>query len=191
IECDSIILDDSHAGIDAIRNAFTISLSNEHPLYEKIHQLFENDLKEQGHGTYLEILDNKYDSQLPVPYWSFYEKKDEVLQLLSECKEEKKILFTWPLIKDSLKNMQLHISGHGLEFTPYHLPIERFGTFANANHKILMSATTQDDSFFIKGLSFSKESVQNPLKDPNRLWSGEKMLLIPSLISEELDKNLI
>ncbi|MDZ7719417.1 MAG: hypothetical protein U5K72_11430 [Balneolaceae bacterium] len=54
-----------------------------------------------------------------------------------------------------------------------------------------MSATTQDDSFFIKGLAFSKNSVLNPLEDPKRLWSGEKMLLIPSLISEELDRNLI
>src|SRR5699024_3941289 len=121
IECDSIILDDSHAGMDAIRNAFTINLDKDHPIYEKLRQLFENDLKEQGQGTYLEILDNKYESQLPVPYWSFYENKDEVLQLLSEYKEDKEILFTWPLIKDSLKNMQLHISGHELEFTPYHL----------------------------------------------------------------------
>ncbi len=51
-----------------------------------------------------------------------------------------------------------------------------------------MSATTQDDSFFIKGLGFSVESVKNPLANPEQIWSGEKMLLIPSLIDEKLDQ---
>ncbi len=87
--------------------------------------------------------------------------------------------------------MQLHFSGHGFELSPYHIPIERFGTFHQADQRILMSATTQDDSFFIKGLAFSKKAVLKPLEDTARLWSGEKMLLIPSLINDDLDRNLI
>jgi hypothetical protein len=119
------------------------------------------------------------------------DKKDELLSLMSKFKEENAIQFAWPLIKDTFDNLQLHISGHGLEFSPYHIPIERFGTFHKSNQRILMSATTQDDSFFIKGLAFSKTAVLTPLEDKNRLWSGEKMLLIPSLIDDDLDRNLI
>jgi hypothetical protein len=191
-ECDSIILDDSHACIDSIKDAFTVKINSKHELYEKILRLFEEDLIKQGHGTFLEIKDRVYNSQLPVPYWSFLDKKEEVLKLLSEYKDsENSILFSWPLIKDSLNNLQLHFSGHGFELSPYHIPIERFGAFHHANQRILMSATTQDDSFFIKGLAFLKKAVLNPLEDTNRLWSGEKMLLIPSLINDDLDRNLI
>lgn len=191
-ECDSIILDDSHACIDSIKDAFTIKINSEHELFDGILRLFEEDLIKQGHGTFLEIEDRVYNSQLPVPYWSFLDKKEEILRLLSDYKEEERsILFSWPLIKDSLDNLQLHFSGHGFELSPYHIPIERFGTFHYAEQRILMSATTQDDSFFIKGLAFSKHAVLKPLEDTERLWSGEKMLLIPSLINEDLDRNLI
>ena len=58
-------------------------------------------------------------------------------------------------------------------------------------HRILMSATTQDDSFFIKGLGFNIEAVKNPLINPKQKWSGEKMILIPSLIHESLDRDTI
>tara|TARA_B100001109_G_C18863125_1_gene475183 strand:+ start:1906 stop:4437 length:2532 start_codon:yes stop_codon:yes gene_type:complete len=191
-DCGSIILDDSHACIDAIKDAFTIKLTKEHELYDKILSLFEDDLIAQGHGTFLEIKEGEYNSHLHVPYWSFINKEEEVLDLLSKHKDDTNaIKFTWPLIKDSIRNMQLHISGNEIELSPYHIPIDRFGTFHHADQRVLMSATTQDDSFFIKGLSFSKESAINPLEDKTRLWSGEKMLLIPSLISEELDRDLI
>lgn len=54
-----------------------------------------------------------------------------------------------------------------------------------------MSATTQNDSFFIKGLDLSVDSVKNPLKDDSYKWSGEKMIILPSLISEELNREEI
>lgn len=54
-----------------------------------------------------------------------------------------------------------------------------------------MSATTQDDSFFIKGLDFNINSVQNPLVTTQQKWSGEKMIIVPSLIHDNLDRDLI
>ena len=54
-----------------------------------------------------------------------------------------------------------------------------------------MSATTQNDSFFVKGFGLDIESVKNPLVYKNEKWSGEKMILIPSLIDEELDRTSI
>lgn len=49
-----------------------------------------------------------------------------------------------------------------------------------------MSATIQDDSFFIKGLGFSRESVMHPLVNNTTKWSGEKMILFPTRINELL-----
>ncbi len=42
--------------------------------------LFEEDVINQGDGTFLEIKDKNYESFLPVPYWSTYEKNEELLK---------------------------------------------------------------------------------------------------------------
>ncbi|MBC8757581.1 DEAD/DEAH box helicase family protein [Kordia sp. YSTF-M3] len=189
IYVENVILDDSHACIDSIRNTFTISLDNEHSAYKKLFELFRDALPEQGEGTFLEIENGDYNSFLPIPYWNWIEKSEEVLQILSNYREELSIMFSWPFIKDSIKNCQAFISGQNIEITPIHIPIEKFSSFHKASQRILMSATTQDDSFFIKGLGFNSDAIKNPLDNPNQIWSGEKMLVIPSLVDESLDRD--
>ncbi len=100
-------------------------------------------------------------------------------------------MFTWPLIKDSIENCQCFFSGQELEISTFLSPINQFSTFSKAEHKILMSATTQNDSFFVKGLGMNIQAVKNPLTHKNEKWWGEKMILLPSLIHEELDRTSI
>ncbi|UZW12828.1 DEAD/DEAH box helicase family protein [Clostridium pasteurianum] len=188
-----IILDDSHACIDSIRSSFSITIrkDNNEELYNKFLNLFEEDLCEQGEGSYLDIKEESYDTMLPIPYWSWNEKKTSVLKLISLYREEKSVKFAWPLIKDSIENCQAFITGNKIEITPYFVPIRSFGTFNFASQRILMSATTQDDSFFIKGLNFNIESVKEPLMNTIQKWSGEKMILIPSIIDDLCDRTEI
>ncbi|SFF24590.1 DEAD/DEAH box helicase [Sunxiuqinia elliptica] len=187
----TIVLDDSHACIDSIKNSFTIRISREHELYNSILKLFESELKEQGEGSYFDIEAGIYDTLLMIPYWSWIDKSSDVITLLSSNQEENFIKFSWPILKNSIHNCQAFITGKGIEITPIFVPVGSFGTFSRAQQRILMSATTQDDSFFIKGLGFNKNAVTNPLTNKKQLWSGEKMLLIPSLIDESLDRALI
>src|SRR5690606_7390236 len=147
--------------------------------------LFEDDVKDQGVGSFLEIQSGDYNTMLPVPYWTWDQKKDEITRKLSELRNTREIMFSWPLLKDRIANCQAFISGKYLEISPTLIPIEEFGAFHRANHRILMSATTQDDAFFIKGLGLEIDSIINPLTNPDLKWSGEKMIIIPSL----LDKN--
>lgn len=188
VHVENIILDDSHACIDSIKDTFTISLGREHQVYKEIFDLFKDALPEQGEGTFLEIENGDYNSFLAIPYWNWIDKSEEVLQIISQCREEGNIMFAWPFVKDNIKNCQAFISGSNIEITPIHIPIEKFSSFHRASQRILMSATTQDDSFFIKGLGFDIEAVKNPLDNPTQIWSGEKMLLIPSLIHDSLDR---
>jgi len=191
VETHSIILDDSHSCIESIQQAFTINIGREHKLYDKILRLFEEELKEQGQGTFLEVEDGEYGSILPVSYWAWDSKSEQVLKLLHDHKHEKEIMFTWPLIKDKIYNCQCFISGRQIEISTHFNPIHKFKVFENASQRILMSATTQNDSFFIKGLSLERKSIENPLTYLNKRWFGEKMILIPSLINEKLDPNFI
>lgn len=188
IPVENIVLDDSHACIDSIRDSFTINLNKDHAIYKKLRELFKDCLSEQGQGTFLEIENGDYNSFLPIPYWSWIDKSEELLSILSDFREETELAFAWPFIKDNIKNCQAYISGQNIEITPIHIPIEKFTFFDKAKQRILMSATTQDDSFFIKGLGFDVDAVKTPLTNPEQIWSGEKMLLIPSLIDEKLDR---
>lgn len=191
LDVEAIVLDDSHTCIDTIKSSFTIKVDNEHPLYKKIMSIFEEDLKEQGEGTFLDIQSGEYESILPIPYWAWIEKKDYVIEAISSLKAEEKIKFQWPLLRDILTKCYAFISGNKLEIAPYILPMIKYRFWTNARNRILMSANTQDDAFLIKDLDFDVDAIKNPLVDDSKRWSGEKLVIIPSLIDESLDHDLI
>lgn len=188
----TIILDDSHTCIDVIKSSFTVKISKKNEnLYQKILNLFEDDLIDQGEGSFLDIKDGNYSTLMTVPYWAWIEKKSSLLKILAEHKDEQCIKYSWDLIKDSIEKYDCYITGNKIEISPYNIETKKFGVFEHAKHRILMSATTQDDSFFIKGLNFNINSVRNPLRNQEQPWSGEKMIILPSLIDDSLDRQLI
>lgn len=193
IKTGAILLDDSHACIDTIKSAFTITISKakNEDTYQKILTLFADDLVEQGEGSLLDIQSGDYDTFMAIPYWCWDSKKAEVLRILSDSQNDNQIYYVWPLIRNHIKDYCCYISGTKVEISPYNTNISVFGSFSRATHRILMSATTQDDSFFVKGLDFSPDAVRMPLKNANQKWSGERMLIIPSLIEESCDHDLI
>lgn len=193
IKIGTVILDDSHACVDVIKDAFTITISkNDNELiYSKIFSLFSDDLMEQGEGSFMDIQAGNYETFLPVPYWSWIDKRVEVLKVLSEFSTNDAIHYVWPLMKDKIREYCCYISGNAIEISPYNPNVDLFGSFSKANHRILMSATTQDDAFFVKGLSFNTKAVKNPLVNDSQKWSGEKMVILPALISDECDRDLI
>ena len=190
IQIGTFVLDDSHACIDSIKSNLSIKIGRTNELFSKFMRLFETELKKQAEGTYLDIDQNPYASSvMAVPYWDWIEKKEDVLKLLMDCSEDDNIKFVLPILRDNLQYCTAYVSGRGIEIAPYCSMIERFTFFHKAKQRVLMSATTQDDSFFIKGLGFSKQAVLNPLTDESSKWSGEKMIIFPSLIDERLGRD--
>ena len=189
----TIILDDAHTCIDVIKDSFTIKISRKtyNKLFDDIINLFEEDLREQGKGSFLDLKEEDYSTLMVVPYWAWYDKKSEVLSILSQYKDDSCIKYSWDLIKDSLEKYICFITGNRIEISPYSIDTKKFGLFTNSSHRILMSATTQDDAFFIKGLDFSVDAVKNPLINNNQIWSGEKMLIFPQLVDDSLDQKLV
>lgn len=189
-EVGCIVLDDSHACIDTIQDAFTIKIPRGQAFNELL-TLFEPALEGQGEAKLEEIKNEEFDAFLPVPYWAWQDNQKEVIAILVKYKDDKNILFTWSLIKEVIRNCQCIISGTSIEILPYFNPIDLFGSFYNAKHRIFMSATTNNDSFFIKGLGLSSETIKNPVKYEKEKWSGEKMILIPYWMNENLTRTEI
>ncbi|WP_164102849.1 DEAD/DEAH box helicase [Candidatus Laterigemmans baculatus] len=187
----TILLDDSHACIDTIKQACSIGLaSNEHP-YQEIVQLFEDDLKHQGAGTFSDIRNGDFEAVLAVPYWSWLDQIDAVTEILSRHNSLNSIKFTWPLIRDMLDRCFCIVSGKSLDIIPHSPPLQLFGSFFNADNRIFMSATVTDDSFLVKGLRLARKTIENPLNYPNEPWCGEKMLLLPSLLDSNLSREKV
>lgn len=183
----TIVLDDSHACIDSVKGAFSIKASRKSEVFNFLLSLFETSLRQQGEGSFLDIKNkDDYHIIMPVPYWDWIDKKQEVAEFLSEHQDDDEIKFAYPLLKDILVSCTAYFTGAGVEICPDYNLVQRFTFFVNCGQRILMSATTQDDSFFIKGLGFNKDSVLNPITNRTGKWSGEKMILFPTRIDESL-----
>jgi replicative superfamily II helicase len=187
----TILMDDAHACVDAVRDACAIRLARDEQPYAELLDLFQADLEEQGAGTLADIRNEKYDAILPVPYWAWADRVSEVVRLLSKHTDKKSVKFARPLLKNILSNCQCIISGDSLEISANLPPLQLFGTYDKAKHRVFMSATDADDAFLIKGLRLKADTVAKPLVYKHERWSGEKMILIPSLIDDSLDREAL
>lgn len=184
----SILMDDAHACADNIRKACSITIPKDEPAFTELLSLFTFHLEQQGEGTFADIQNGRFGSYLPVPYWAWIDNKSEVAKILSRHQDKKSIKFTWPLLKDQLENCQCVVSGDSIEIEPILAPLDLFGSYWKASNRIFMSATVTDDAFLVKGLRLTSNTIQNPVTFSEEKWSGEKMVLIPSLIDESLDR---
>lgn len=192
VKVGTILLDDAHACMDKIQDQCVITLRHDKPneatAYSEILSLFENDLRSQGEGSFEDILRHEFNAYLPIPYWAWWDRSSDVAGILSRHAKIEKVHFVWPLLKDSLRHTLCLVSGTQIAITPHISPLHMFGSYYNAQHRIFMSATVTDDSFLVKGLGLSQETVLRPLIDPTESWSGEKMVIMPSLIDEGLTR---
>ena len=188
IDVGTLLMDDAHACSDIIREACRMRIPSTEPAYDALKTLFAEDLEQQGVGTFADIGNDKRDALLPVPYWAWMAHEADVASILSTHSDRNSIKFAWPLLKDMLGSCQSVISGTAIEIEPYIPPLTAFGTYWESPHRIFMSATVTDDAFLVKGLQLSPETIVNPLTYSKEGWSGEKMVLLPSLIHEELNR---
>ena len=191
IEIGALLMDDAHACSDIIRESCRIRIPADEPAYEALKALFAEDLEQQGVGTYADICNDKRDAVLPIPYWSWVQHETEVAAILSANADRSSVKFAWPLLKDILGSCQGVISGAAIEIEPYIPPLDAFGSYWGAKHRIFMSATVTDDAFLVKGLQLAPETISKPLTYAKERWSGEKMVLLPSIIHEDLSRQEI
>lgn len=184
----SIVIDDAHACIEAVRKACTLKIGKDDQAYAELKNLFSEELRDQGIGTFAEIESGLGESFLSVPYWAWSDKISEVVGIISRRKDSKSIKFAWPILKNNFENCQCIIAGDSLEIAPYLAPLHMFPSYFGALHRVFMSATIADDSFLIKGLNVDSGTVLNPLTYDFEKWSGEKMVLVPNLIHESLNR---
>ncbi len=189
---DSIVLDDAHRCLDTIRDTFSVKVrandddNEKNPLYDEIFNLFKAALEKQAPGTYADISQGHDECILAVPYWSWTEKTTDLLLILQKNKESKELVFTWNLIKNHLEYCSCIISGQRIEIVPRLIPISLIPSFAEAKTRIFLSATLNEDAFLIKDLDINPTRIANPLSYSGIKYSGERLILIPSVVNPTL-----
>ena len=75
-----------------------------------------------------------------------------------------------------------------MEISPRMIPIDGIPSFVNAERRIFLSATLTEDAFLVKDLDIDAESVKEPLILEDEKYSGERMILIPTLLNPNISR---
>ena len=195
INIGTIVIDDAHKCIEIIRDAFSIKINKinngkNNPIYKKLWNLFETELSKQAPGTTLSMMDGD-DSSLAVPYWSWIDKQDDVLKILNEYKKSDELFFVWDILRNELRNSICIFSGSKVQISSRLLPIDKIPSFIKSKRRIFLSATLMKNDVLIRDFGIEFDVVTKPLIVKTEKYYGERLILIPTLMSESLEKNII
>lgn len=198
VDLGAIVIDDAHRCLEEIRGQFSIRVPRKltltkapHPVYQRLLDVFADSLKRQAPGTFREIEEGTPTSFLAVPFWSWRESQDEVVKVLSENKDAEGVLFSWDLIKNSLSTCTCVLSGTNLEITPRLAPLQAIPSFTNASRRIYLTATLSEDSFLVRDMGLDPSAVTSPLSNGDVTYSGERLIVLPSLVNNKLGRERI
>ena len=116
VKIGALLIDDAHKCLDKIREQFSININRykegePNPLFNELWSLLKESIKSQKSGTYLDV-ENEKDTISVVPYWTWFDKKDDVLKILSRYTDDKESLFfVWDLLKNRISETTCIISG--------------------------------------------------------------------------------
>lgn len=182
----AIVLDDAHAGVERIRDAFTIRLEGA-GLRETIVGLLAPSLKAYMPGLWNDIERGDPAAVTEVPYWIWRSIVADVRVALS-VEADGQLKFVWGYLRDQLEWCRCVVSGKLVEILPDPPPVERVRAFHEASHRLFTSATLADDSTLVRELACWPTAALSPIVPASDQGVGERMVLAPSLISKDLNR---
>jgi replicative superfamily II helicase len=184
----AIILDDAHVAFSVVRESFTLEVaSKDNPTrYVELAGLFRRAFRETDQvGTFDDILAQRHNGILEVPYWAWHEQLDAVREQIKSEGDTYGLI--WPLLRDHLHTCHALLSRKAFSITPVLPLVHLFPTFSDAPRRIYMSATIADDSEIIRTFDATPESTASALSSRSLAGVSERMILIPELMPFEFD----
>lgn len=179
----SIVVDDAHAALAMAEEKTDLRIPRAHEAYEPLVALFEEELKQQGHNALLDIREGDSSAVLRVPFWAWYDRQDQVLQLLRPHRNGSTFEWTWPLIADLIPLCQAVVTADAIELVPPCPPIEKLPSFDEADRRIYLTATLADDSVLVTHFNADPSSVGNSIVPESAADLGDRLVLAPAELS--------
>lgn len=188
IDIDSILIDDVHSCLEIAETKSMISINRAKytKLYQDILDMFYDSLKQQNESNFINIKDGDYaSSPMLVPFWDFNNKITELLNKFKDYKQEDIFKFNAPMIIDMLELCDCCISYDCIEISMRNLPIYKISSFENANRRIFMSATLEDDSILIRDFDINP-NINNVICPKNATDIGDRLIITPQAINPNI-----
>ena len=187
IELGAVVIDDAHSCLDIAREMTTLQLPADHKATQRLIALFEEDLKFQAPGSFRRLMEgDPFAKILKVPYWSWFENKDEVLTILNEFAGDDPLKFKWGLIADDLSSFDCYVGPRGIEIAPIQVPYHNVRSFNEAKHRYILSATFEDQIDLIKDFGIDEKSIVNALVPRDRKDVGQRLIIAPKRFDPSL-----
>lgn len=185
---DYIIFDDAHACLKIIKEQYTLTIPNTSLSYAKLFNLFENALKNDSIGTYQQIKQSDPLAYMRVPFYSWIDNIEEIVQILTEFKNEDCYKFSYPLIQNQIRNCEAVISGTQLTIFPMENSFTDIAAISEAKNKIFMSATFSDDTDLVIGLDLQNNISTLDVIAPSSSGDiGDRIIISPTYLNKKID----
>lgn len=186
----ALVLDDIHAGIERIRQGFTLQIGQT-DIRRRIITLFNSGMQTYNPAIWQNILENNPAEMIEVPYWILESVQGELLQILNKESESDELKFVWPYLREILFSCRIIIGGNQVEITPEILPIFKVPVFQECSHRLYLTATMSDTSVLVRELGCDLKTGLNPIILDSDRGLGERMILAPGLIDPKLSRDWI
>lgn len=185
----AIVLDDAHAGVENIRKQFTLRVQGD--AFKKLLELLAPSCRAYHKTKWIDVESSDPLALLEVPHWLWADQSGNVQELLHAYGGTEGFMWVWPYLCDILPFCRCVVSGTHAEITPEVLPTDMVRPFAQAKHRLFMSATLADDSLLTRELGVAPEATSAPILPPSDRGLGERMILAPSLVDPALERGFV
>ncbi len=186
IDIGTVVIDDAHACLSTITKQFRIKLPNTHEAYRKILTALSEDLKGYNEARFLDVEAGDPQAHMEVPFWSWASHHAQILRALHEHQGDDELQFTYPLLKEILRQCRCVVGGQRLEIEPYFPPTDLIHPFRRAKRRIYMTATLADDSVIVTHFGANPTNLVGPIVPSSSQSMGERMILMPQELNSEL-----
>jgi hypothetical protein len=175
----SLLVDDTHACVATLEVQFTLTIPRDHPAYTPLFKWFDDALREQSPSVHRDVLENEAGAALRIPYWSWGDRQDKVLDVLHPHRESDDFKFVWPLIHEVLHLCDAAVSFREIEIKPPCPPIDRIPSLRAAKRRIYLTATLADDSVLVTHFGADPETIAKLITPETADDLGDRMILTP------------
>lgn len=185
----TIVLDDVHAGVDRVRQKYTVRIPNS--VYPRIRETFRPLCEASDPALWRGIVADEGDAKYEVPYWIWIPQSQMVAGLLEPLKEDESLCFEWNNLSRYLEYARLCLTGTTAELSLPIAAVEENPAFSSAKHRLFMSASIKDGSPLVRDLGLDASALARIVQPTSDRGAGERMILPVSLIDPKLTKATI
>lgn len=185
----AVIIDDAHAALATTRSNLSLTVLRDNPAWKKLLDLFSDDLSQAAPEPYADLVEDRPGGfPLRVPFWTWRTKIDEARTILREQskKNDQPLYYSWRAVADILPLCRAVFSSREVTITAPLPPIHEITSFADAKHRIFLTATLADDSVLVTDFGADPVTIRDVIEPSLAGDIGERMILAPQEINPSI-----